>query len=144
MAIEPAVRYHPARWIILGPVLFASLFSMGLALLAVLGAPPWGPSPGTAARPIHPTAVGEKAGGQQAGGPLRPVTADTADTSPPEAADPAPPPLGAAPSGTAYRTDVIAAHRTYGYQRSLLYSGLLGLAIALAGLTMVGRRRQMW
>ena len=34
--------------------------------------------------------------------------------------------------------------RPDGYQRSLVYSGLLGLAIAVIGLTMVGRRRRLW
>jgi hypothetical protein len=31
-----------------------------------------------------------------------------------------------------------------GYHRSLVYSGLIGLAIATTGLAMVGRRRRLW
>ncbi|MFI6758262.1 hypothetical protein ACIBF5_03835 [Micromonospora sp. NPDC050417] len=31
-----------------------------------------------------------------------------------------------------------------GYQRSLVYSGLFGLVIAMVGITMIGRRRQLW
>ncbi|WP_121157698.1 hypothetical protein [Micromonospora pisi] len=31
-----------------------------------------------------------------------------------------------------------------GYQRSLVYSGLFGLVIAMVGITMIGRRRRLW
>lgn len=48
------------------------------------------------------------------------------------------------PSPGTAAPDRANGRRPEGYQRSLVYSGLLGLAIALIGIGMIGRRRQLW
>ncbi|WP_329105673.1 hypothetical protein OG792_33280 [Micromonospora sp. NBC_01699] len=80
-------------------------------------------------------------------------------STPPEVVAPIPPPVDPTPpAGGVGGSDSLAtrssAHATgpdramdqrpTGYQRSLVYSGLLGLLIAAIGLTMVGRRRRLW
>lgn len=135
MAIEPAVRYHPAPWIVLGPMLLASFLSVGLALLAVLGGPPWGQTPGTAGRPAGPSVAG-----QGAAGPPPYLSGSAAPAVSPAVA--APP--NAVPAGTAYLPAPAAGRHRDDYQRSLLLSGTLGLAIAIIGVTMISRRRQLW
>lgn len=125
MAIEPADRHHPAPWFILGPMLFAGLLSAGLALLVVVGAPPWKAASGTAERiSSHSGSVPARAA--------------------PAASAAAAAPLGAGRTGTAYRPAPASHRHPDGFHRSLLVSGILGLAIAIIGGTMIGRRRQMW
>lgn len=133
MAIEPAVRHHPAPWIVLGPMLLASFLSVGLALLAVLGAPPWGQTPGAAGRPIGPPVAGQGAGPPYLSGSVAPAASVAVAASP-----------NALPPGTAYLPAPATGSHSAGYQRSLLLSGTLGLAIAIVGLTMISRRRQLW
>lgn len=48
------------------------------------------------------------------------------------------------PSGDSTAADRGGNRRPEGYQRSLVYSGLLGLTIAAIGIGMIGRRRQLW
>ncbi|MEV4627506.1 hypothetical protein AB0J90_14570 [Micromonospora sp. NPDC049523] len=91
--------------------------------------------------------------------PLPPTAVPDRSTVPPDVVVPVPSPVGpTTPAGGAGGSAPFAtrssAHTTGpgqatdrlpdGYQRSLLYSGLLGLAIAAIGLTIVGRRRRLW
>jgi hypothetical protein len=53
-------------------------------------------------------------------------------------------PSAASPTTPAVTVAGATGRHPDGYQRSLIYSGLLGLTIATIGLSMVGRRRRLW
>ena len=56
---------------------------------------------------------------------------------------PAEPP-GAIPDGRAARAPVSGPAPELVFAQSMIYSGTAGLAVSVAGLVMVGRRRRLW
>lgn len=134
MAIKPAVRHHPTLWIIIGSMLLASVLSSGLTLLTVLGAPPWELAARVPQRPSAGPQAPERGSVAPTRSPAEPGAASATTSTE----------LGAGAPGTRYHPVPPRHRHPEGYQRSLLFSGVLGLTIALVGVTMVSRRRRMW
>lgn len=135
------------------------------------GGPPFGEAPGVppGAPPRdapHPNPTGSGQDTSPPGGEPDPGTAQTPTPAPsrePVVAGPGTPTLGLGdpvtdPPSTASAMPTAPtppgsnqnrvldrdASDTDGYRRSLIYSGLLGLALAVVGITMVTKRRRRW
>jgi hypothetical protein len=72
--------------------------------------------------------------------PIRPATEPAASPGGMGGSDP----LATQPNAKTTAPTQATGRRPESYQRSLVYSGLLGLAIAAIGLSMVARRRRLW
>ncbi|WP_326561937.1 hypothetical protein [Micromonospora sp. NBC_01796] len=171
MATKSGARFHPTLPVVLVPVLAMLLGGMaagcGHAVYRSVGPaalpappPPWHTPDTGSAWPSYPLPDQVRPSAPDGWpAPLPPTSVPERSIVPPDMVPPIPSPIeptasaggsgGSAPyatrsgphtTGPGQATDRLPD----GYQRSLLYSGLLGLIIAAIGLTMVGRRRRLW